>query len=152
MLEWKQKQFWKWHETMNKMGGRPFFGCDFDILKNRPIPRGLASAGGGPAAAANQMPGPPHCVEFTQTRCWRPSSSCEVCYQKIARNGGDAIKKWHNEWSPSRVSSLLTFSAASQPSLYTYPVYRTHLCNCFQKIARNGGDLPKKACKRMSPL
>ena len=35
-LEPKQKQFRKWHSTMNKMGGWPFLGCDFDILKNRP--------------------------------------------------------------------------------------------------------------------
>ena len=67
-------------------------------------------------------------------------------------------KKWReiswksatNEWAPLRVSLSFTFMAASQPSLYTNPVYRAHLCKCSQKVAWNGGDSLIKRHKRMS--
>ena len=66
------------------------------------------------------------------------------CYQNVARNEADAVKKCHVERAPSRWPSPLTFKAAPQSSLYTNPVYRIHLCQCSQKVARNQADAIKK--------
>jgi len=90
----------------------------------------------------SQVCTPSQCIEHISVSVFKKSPEKEeIC-----------LKNWHNERPPSRVSSPLTFMAASQPSLYTYPVYRNHLCRCFQKVARKGGDLPQKASRRMSPL
>ena len=51
----------------------------------------------------------------------------------------------------TRVSSSLSFMAASQPFLYTHLGFRTHLCKCSQKMAPNGGDSLKKRHKQNSP-
>jgi len=76
----------------------------------------------------------------TPAQCIEPIS---VCVSKKWREKEEiCLKKCHNEWAPSRMSSPLSCVAALQPSLYTYSVYRTHLCKCFQKVARKGGDFP----------
>ena len=61
-------------------------------------------------------------------------------------------KTCHNKRAPSRWSSLLTFKAAPQPCLYTYPVYRTHLCQCSQKVARNEAEAIKIVTTNEPPL
>ena len=47
------------------------------------------------------------------------------------------LEKRDNEWTPYRWQSPLTFMAALQLSLYTYSVYRNHLCNYSQKVTLN---------------
>ena len=61
------------------------------------------------------------------------------------------LKKCAIEWAPSRWSSPLTYMAASQPSLYIYLVYKPWQCKCFQKVAQNEADLPKKSAQTNEP-
>ena len=89
------------------------------------------------------------CHVCTPTHCIGPIS---VSVPKKCREMGQiSLKKWHIERAPSRWPSHLTFMAALQPSLYTYPVYRTYLCQCTQKVALNEADLPKKCDIERAP-
>ena len=85
-----------------------------------------------------------------------PTKCIETIYEGVSKKWREkeeiCLQKRDNERAPSRVSSLLTFMAASQPSLYTYPVYRNHLCRCFQKVARKGGDFLKKRDNEWAPF
>ena len=68
------------------------------------------------------------------------------------------VKKCHNncvssKW-PTPLTSLplpLTFMAASEPSLHTYPVYRTHFCQCSQKVKGNDADAVKECHIERAP-
>ena len=86
----------------------------------------------------------------THTQCIRPfSANVSKKWRKMRQI---YIEKCHNEQAPSRWPSPITFMAAPQPSLYTYPVYKTHLCQCFQTMVQNKADLHCKVSQRSSTL